>query len=308
MRSCGFSRTVTHQHHNGHALPSLASLLHRAQCPLPDAQLSKRGSLGMRRRYGAAGSDLLAALNRKIFITEQGWDVAASAALEGVGDLVLYDPHEDRPYQERLQALHDAASAAQAAAAAVAAADAAVEAAENGASAGAAVGSEGEGHLDKPEAEGAPAASEAAPAPANRAGGCSIDGWSFDSDDSQQGLAPSIAAAAAAAAAPLLVAPAAAFTGADALRAAAADARAAAATAHAVAAAASRAAGPMRTKVYADAFLVHSLRPHQRVGVQFVFRRLCGTVLEGVSGGVLADGMGLGKTFQTVRPIFMCGL
>jgi hypothetical protein len=280
------------------------------QCPLPDAQLSNRGSLGLRRRYGAAGSDLLAALGRKVFITQQGGDTAGPAGPEAVGDLLLYDPDEDNTYQQRLQALREATAAADTAAAAAAAAEAAAEAAESGADAGAArSGDEGAGTASggagpAPTPGHAPASAPPGPAQGSSADGCGIEGWSTDSDDSQQDFLRARAAAPAASPAEAAQPAAAPLSGAAALRAAATQARAAAVAAHAAAAAADKAAGPARVKVYADAFLGQSLRPHQRLGVQFVFSRLCGTVVEGVSGGVLADGMGLGKTFQTVASLW----
>ncbi|WIA39238.1 hypothetical protein OEZ86_005361 [Tetradesmus obliquus] len=59
-----------------------------------------------------------------------------------------------------------------------------------------------------------------------------------------------------------------------------------------------------RVKVYADMFLVEKLRPHQREGVKFVFECLTGVRQEGMYGAVLADGMGLGKTFQTIASLW----
>lgn len=57
-------------------------------------------------------------------------------------------------------------------------------------------------------------------------------------------------------------------------------------------------------KVFADSFLVQKLRPHQREGVKFVFECLSGVSKEGFTGAVLCDGMGLGKTFQTIASLW----
>jgi hypothetical protein len=237
----------------------------RPQCPLPGAQLrGTKASLGMRRGYNCSGSDLLAALNRKVFLTQAGADAAsAGTAQEGapVGDLVLYDPEADGAHQGRLEALRTATAAAEAAAARLAAAEAAAAAAE-----AAAAGDEAAGG----DADGAAAAGTAG------------------ADEGAGGGSAGCAAARAPAG------------DVAALQAAVAEARAAALQAHKAAADAARDAGPPRCKVFAEPFLVEKLRAHQRHGVCFIFTRLSGVEKQGVCGGVLADGMGLGKTFQTV--------
>lgn len=57
--------------------------------------------------------------------------------------------------------------------------------------------------------------------------------------------------------------------------------------------------------VTADAFLAEKLRPHQREGVKFIFECLSGLRREGFTGGVLCDGMGLGKTFQCIASLWV---
>eukprot|EP00775_Hariotina_reticulata_P005925 gene5925-6165_t len=59
-----------------------------------------------------------------------------------------------------------------------------------------------------------------------------------------------------------------------------------------------------RVKVCADSFLVEKLRPHQREGVRFIFECLSGVRKDGCFGAILADGMGLGKTFQTIASLY----
>lgn len=223
--------------------------------------------------YGRAGADLLAALNRKVFLTQQGAD-AATAGFEDpqqVTDLILYDPETDEAYQSKVRALQEATAAAEAAAAQCAAAEAAVAAAL-----GASGGEEGGA------CEGPGIVSPALAAGEGHAEGAAAVHGAHPQGESEGRTDPAAAASI------------------EQLQAAAAQARAQATAAQAAAAAAARAAGPARGKVHADPFLVEKLRPHQREGVRFVFSCLCGTRQDGVSGAVLADGMGLGKTFQTV--------
>jgi len=59
-----------------------------------------------------------------------------------------------------------------------------------------------------------------------------------------------------------------------------------------------------RRPIFADPFLARKLRPHQREGVRFVFECLTQLREAGRAGCVLADGMGLGKTFQACCTIW----
>jgi hypothetical protein len=296
------------------------------QCPVPDAQLGRKGSLGLKRRYAGA-TDLLSSFTRKIFLTQQGGDALAAGldpnAPQHETDLILYDPDQDELYQSKLEATRAAAAAAEAAseearvaedAFAAAAGDGEAAAtvdveeialsgkvATQGVAAGAAVGA---GAAAAAADQGAPRLKAAAAllSDSSDSGGSSS---SSDEDESTQGhcsveAAPAAAVGAKAPTADVAAAAAPAPACAATLKAAASQARAAAVAAAAAAATAVRDAGPPRAKVHAEAFLVSSLRPHQREGVKFVFTRLCGTLKDGVSGAVLADGMGLGKTFQTV--------
>lgn len=231
---------------------------HQPQCPVPGVQLKSQATLGPKRSYRPAGTDLLARLNRNVFLTEAGADAAASSAAAQTGDLVLYDPGADEGYQSKLTRLREAAAAAEAAAGALVAAEAAVAAA---AGAGAAGGGD----------EGSAACES----------GMSAASTGYASGVPAAGAAPGASSM-------------------EELKAAAQQARDTSVAAHAAAAEAAKAAGPARCKVFAEAFLVEKLRPHQREGVKFIFSCLCGVKQDGVSGGVLADGMGLGKTFQTV--------
>lgn len=57
-------------------------------------------------------------------------------------------------------------------------------------------------------------------------------------------------------------------------------------------------------KVFVDEFLCANLRPHQRDGVQFMFQCMSGVKKTGFYGCILSDGMGLGKTFQSIATIW----
>ena len=50
--------------------------------------------------------------------------------------------------------------------------------------------------------------------------------------------------------------------------------------------------------VVVDPHLSHYLRPHQRAGVQFMYDALVKN--DRLQGCILADSMGLGKTFQVI--------
>ena len=52
------------------------------------------------------------------------------------------------------------------------------------------------------------------------------------------------------------------------------------------------------TEVQVPYILANWLRPHQRIGVQFVFDCVAGKLLPPYRGCILADDMGLGKTLQ----------
>jgi SNF2 family DNA or RNA helicase len=56
--------------------------------------------------------------------------------------------------------------------------------------------------------------------------------------------------------------------------------------------------------VVCDPFLSRKLRPHQREGIQFLWRCIAGTKTSRSSGCILADDMGLGKTLQTIALIW----
>lgn len=64
--------------------------------------------------------------------------------------------------------------------------------------------------------------------------------------------------------------------------------------------------GRRQVSVVVDPILGDKLRPHQRVGVQFLFDCITGTRMSGYHGAILADEMGLGKTIQTVATIYTC--
>lgn len=58
--------------------------------------------------------------------------------------------------------------------------------------------------------------------------------------------------------------------------------------------------------VVVDPIIGDKLRPHQRIGVQFLFDCITGERMPGYFGAILADEMGLGKTIQTVATVFTC--
>ncbi|CCW66057.1 unnamed protein product [Phytomonas sp. Hart1] len=64
--------------------------------------------------------------------------------------------------------------------------------------------------------------------------------------------------------------------------------------------------GRPQVSVVVDPILGDKLRPHQRVGVKFLFDCITGTRMPGYHGAILADEMGLGKTIQTVAVIYTC--
>ncbi|KAF2073796.1 hypothetical protein CYY_004890 [Polysphondylium violaceum] len=57
------------------------------------------------------------------------------------------------------------------------------------------------------------------------------------------------------------------------------------------------------TWVVVDPFLANQLRPHQKIGVQFLFNAVIGMHEQG-KGAILADQMGLGKTLQTLTLVW----
>ena len=58
------------------------------------------------------------------------------------------------------------------------------------------------------------------------------------------------------------------------------------------------------TKVTADPILAEKLRPHQREGVKFMFNCLSGMRQPGHHGCINSDGMGLGKTLQSIAVLW----
>ncbi len=56
--------------------------------------------------------------------------------------------------------------------------------------------------------------------------------------------------------------------------------------------------------VVADPYLSSKLRPHQRRGVEFLYRCVLGFGDDGNTGAILADDMGLGKTLQTITLVW----
>jgi superfamily II DNA or RNA helicase len=58
--------------------------------------------------------------------------------------------------------------------------------------------------------------------------------------------------------------------------------------------------------VVVDPVIGDKLRPHQRIGVQFLFDCITGEKTPGYHGAILADEMGLGKTIQTVATVYTC--
>lgn len=270
------------------------------QCPLPGAQLSRGGSLGMRRAYRPAAASLLASFTRKVVLGEVGAGSGAGGlgGPEAVTDLVLYDPELDEVYQAKLQALRMAGAAADAAAAALAA--------EEAGTAGGAGAEQAEALAGGQQHAAAGAAAQQAAAPPQQRPAAS-SGSSTGSDGESSGWVDPDATGAVPQATTRSDANAGDSMACGGTAAATpqgrlAAARDAAQKAAAAAAEAARAAGPARAKVHADAFLVEKLRPHQREGVRFVFTCLSGVIKDGVSGAVLADGMGERHEAQTPSP------
>ena len=58
--------------------------------------------------------------------------------------------------------------------------------------------------------------------------------------------------------------------------------------------------------VVVDPVIGDKLRPHQKIGVQFLFDCVTGRRMPGYHGAILADEMGLGKTIQTVATVWTC--
>lgn len=54
------------------------------------------------------------------------------------------------------------------------------------------------------------------------------------------------------------------------------------------------------TPVVLESFLAKHLRPHQKVGVTFLYECVSGFKAHEYFGAILADEMGLGKTIQTI--------
>lgn len=64
--------------------------------------------------------------------------------------------------------------------------------------------------------------------------------------------------------------------------------------------------GRRQVSVVVDPVIGDKLRPHQIIGVKFLFDCITGERMPGYHGAILADEMGLGKTIQTVATIFTC--
>lgn len=64
--------------------------------------------------------------------------------------------------------------------------------------------------------------------------------------------------------------------------------------------------GRRQVSVVVDPVIGDKLRPHQIIGVQFLYQCIIGAKIEGYHGAILADEMGLGKTIQTVAIIYTC--
>ncbi|KAG8346853.1 Type III restriction enzyme res subunit SNF2 family N terminal domain [Trypanosoma vivax] len=64
--------------------------------------------------------------------------------------------------------------------------------------------------------------------------------------------------------------------------------------------------GRLQVSVVVDPIIGDKLRPHQRVGVKFLFDCITGERMPGYHGAILADEMGLGKTIQTVATVYTC--
>jgi len=56
--------------------------------------------------------------------------------------------------------------------------------------------------------------------------------------------------------------------------------------------------------VFVDGFLSSVLRPHQRIGVSFLYDCVTGQKNTKYRGAILADEMGLGKTLQCIALIW----
>lgn len=54
------------------------------------------------------------------------------------------------------------------------------------------------------------------------------------------------------------------------------------------------------TPVVLESFLAKHLRPHQKIGVTFLYECVSGYKAQEYFGVILADEMGLGKTIQTI--------
>lgn len=63
-------------------------------------------------------------------------------------------------------------------------------------------------------------------------------------------------------------------------------------------------AGRQQVSVVVDPVIGDKLRPHQCLGVKFLYDCIVGKRVEGYHGAILADEMGLGKTIQTVALIY----
>ncbi|KAK7194190.1 DNA repair and recombination protein RAD54 [Novymonas esmeraldas] len=64
--------------------------------------------------------------------------------------------------------------------------------------------------------------------------------------------------------------------------------------------------GRRQVSVVVDPVIGDKLRPHQVIGVKFLFDCITAERMPGYHGAILADEMGLGKTIQTVATIFTC--
>ncbi|KAG5503416.1 hypothetical protein JKF63_05555 [Porcisia hertigi] len=64
--------------------------------------------------------------------------------------------------------------------------------------------------------------------------------------------------------------------------------------------------GRRQVSVVVDPVIGDKLRPHQIIGVKFLFDCITGERMLGYHGAILADEMGLGKTIQTVATIYTC--
>jgi superfamily II DNA or RNA helicase len=64
--------------------------------------------------------------------------------------------------------------------------------------------------------------------------------------------------------------------------------------------------GRQIVSVVVDPVIGDKLRPHQKIGVQFLYDCITGERMPGYHGAILADEMGLGKTIQTVATVFTC--